>query len=566
MSSNGKNGTVTRGGSAMPPLEQVFKGRRILVTGATGFLGKVFLAMLLRWHPKIEKIYLLIRGDRRSSVGRYRREILDSPAMTPVRGHLGADFDGYVEEKIVVVPGDITNAGLLGDEAKPFKPGVLDAVVHSAGLVNFEASLEKAVEVNTSGVTNVIEFCTKAGAALMHISTCYVAGIADGHRYEDEIPENWCPNGRKSFRLEREVRDALAAIARVEAESRDQVRHAEFRGDDDLEGAENPRESAIEHRRKQWVEERLKEVGRKRAQSWGWPNTYSYTKSLGEQLVLGERERLNVTVVRPAVIESALRDPFPGWNQGVNTSAPLTYLAGRGYRFYPAKAELVLDVIPVDLAAHAMIPILGALLLRKQKPVYQVCTSDRNPLPMRRLVELTGLIRDVVGAENQSAKKIESGIKKFKENTDIARELLELYRPYIQELVYTFHAGNIRALYATLKPVDAERHQFRPDLIDWRDYWINIHLPGLRRHIFPQLDLHTRGRPKSLPRHRNLVDMLDRAADRYGSSVAMIARRPSGEQTQTTYRELRDKAHRAALLLAMRGIKPGDRVLLIGEN
>ncbi len=46
----------------------------------------------------------------------------------------------------------------------------------------------------------------------------------------------------------------------------------------------------------------------------------------------------------------------------------------------------------------------------------------------------------------------------------------------------------------------------------------------------------------------------------------MIARRPSGEQTQTTYRELRDRAHRAALLLATRGIKPGDRVLLIGEN
>ncbi len=397
----------------------------------------------------------------------------------------------------------------------------------------------------------------------------------------------------------------------MQAESRDQLRHAEFRGDDG--DADAPRESAVEHRRKQWVEERLKTVGRVRAQSWGWPNTYSYTKSLGEQLVLAHRDALNVTVVRPAVIESALRDPFPGWNQGVNTSAPLTYLAGRGYRFYPAKAELVLDVIPVDLAAHAMIPILAALLSRKHKPIYQLCTSDRNPLPMRRLVELTALsnrrehrkdggtmrwlgphleavvvsqstydlasntvprilkqaaafARSVVGEENQRAKKIESGIDKFKENTDLARELVEVYRPYIQELVYTFHASNIRALYASLKAADAERHPFRPDLIDWRDYWINIHLPGLRRHIFPQLDLHARGRPKSLPRHRNLVDMLDRAADRYGSRPAMIARRPSGQQTQTTYRELRDRAHRAALLLATRGIKPGDRVLLIGEN
>jgi long-chain acyl-CoA synthetase len=605
-SSNGK-----RNGAAMPALEQVLKGRRILLTGSTGFLGKVFLAILLRWHPEIERVYLLIRGDRRSSVGRFRREILDSPVFAPLREHLGDKFDHYIEEKIVVVPGDITNQGLLAEEAKPFKPGSLDAVVHSAGLVNFEASLEKAIEVNTTGVANVIEFCGKVGAAMMHVSTCYVAGIADGHRYEDDIPQDWCPNGRKSFRLEREIRDALAAVERVQAESRDQMRHAEFRGDEDDDG--NPRESAVEHRRKQWVEERLKDVGRKRAQSWGWPNTYSYTKSLGEQLVLASRATLDVTVVRPAVIESALRDPFPGWNQGVNTSAPLTYLAGRGYRFYPAKAELVLDVIPVDLAAHAMVPILGALLSRKHKPIYQLCTSDRNPLPMRRLVELTALsnrrehrkdggtmrwlgphleavvvsqntydlasntlpqvlkqaaafARSVVGEENQRAKKIAAGIDKFKENTDLARELVEVYRPYIQKLIYTFHAANIRALYATLKPADAERHPFRPDLIDWRDYWINIHLPGLRRHIFPQLDLHTRGRTKSLPRHRSLVDMLDRAAERYGSRVAMIARRPSGEQTQTTYRELRDKAHRAALLLATRGIKPGDRVLLIGEN
>ena len=133
----------------------------------------------------------------------------------------------------------------------------------------------------------------------------------------------------------------------------------------DLESADNDEsqsgdiEPLADGRRKRWVEERLKEVGKERALSWGWPNTYSYTKSLGEQLVFAERDNLEFTVVRPAVIESALADPFPGWNQGVNTSAPLLYLTGRGYGFYPASPDLVLDVIPVDLAAHAMIPILA---------------------------------------------------------------------------------------------------------------------------------------------------------------------------------------------------------------
>jgi len=611
---NGNNrGSNGHSGAAMPPLEEIFRKRRIFLTGATGFLGKVFLMLLLKWHPELERVFILIRGDKKSSLGRFHREILDSPAMAPLREYLGARFDSFIEDKVCVVPGDITNPDLLAADADPIRRGSIDAVVHSAGLVNFEASLSKSIEVNAGGVANVVEFCRRIGAAMLHISTCYVAGAADGHRFEDDIPANWCPTGRKSFNLEREIGDARAATARVEAESRDQQRIADFRGESDDDSAElETREGALEHRRKAWVEERLKEVGKQRAMKWGWPNTYSYTKSLGEQLVLAARDELNVTVVRPAVIESALADPFPGWNQGVNTSAPLTYLSGRGYRFYPARADLVLDVIPVDLAAHAMIPILGALLIKRQKPIYQLCTSDRNPLPMRRLVELTALTnrrdhrgdkgssgrmakhleavvvsqntydlasrtlprllkraaeiaRSVVGDESERIKQLETRIDTFKDNTDLARELVEVYRPYIQKLIYTFHSANARALYASLAPEDAKHHPYRPDRIDWRDYWMNIHMPGLRRHIFGQLDLHTR-RQRSLPRFRSLVDLLDRAAERYGSAPALIARRPAGERATTSYRELRDRARRAALLLARRGIKPGDRVLLISEN
>ena len=496
----------------------------------------------------------------------------------------------------------------------PIRSGSIDAVVHCAGLVNFEASLSKAIEVNAGGVANVVAFCRKIGAAMIHVSTCYVAGAADGHRFEDDIPTDWCPDGTQELqprardsRRTRRDRPGRGGIARPAAESRTSAANPTT-----TTLNSNPAKARSEHRRKAWVEERLKEIGKQRALKWGWPNTYSYTKSLGEQLVLAARDELNVTVVRPAVIESAIADPFPGWNQGVNTSAPLTYLAGRGYRFYPAKAELVLDVIPVDLTAHAMIPILGALLIKRQQPIYQLCTSDRNPLPMRRLVELTALThrrdhrgdkgssarmakhleavvvsqntydlasetlprilkraaeiaRSVVGEDSERIKQLETRIDTFKDNTELARELVEVYRPYIQELVYTFHGANARALYASLARDDVKHHPYRPDQIDWRDYWMNVHMPGLRRHIFGQLDLHTR-RQRSLPRYRNLVDLLDRAAERYGSAPALIARRPAGERTTISYRELRDRAHRAALLLARRGIKPGDHVLLVSEN
>jgi len=595
----------------MPPLEEVLRHRRILITGATGFLGKVLLEILLRTHPEIGRIFLLIRGDRRSSLGRFRREILDSPVMGPLRAELGARFDHYVEEKVAVVSGDIANAGLIADrDALGTEP--IDAIVHCAGLVNFEASLEKSLAVNVSGVANVIEFCRVRGAAMLHVSTCYAAGIADGHRYEDDIPEDWCPAGRRNFNLKRERRDALSAIAHVEAESHDQVRHAEMLDSED--GGESvAREGLAERWRRRWVEDRLKKIGRDRARRWGWPNTYSYSKSLGEQLVFAARDSIRAAVVRPSIIESALSDPFPGWNQGVNTSAPLTYLSGRGYRFYPARGDLVLDVLPVDLAAHAMVPILAALMLNRHRPVYQLCTSDVNPLPMRRLVELTALsnrrenrrapgpmgklaahleavvvsqetyelvsrtlpailekgaaaARSATGDRSEALRKLEGRIDKLSANTELARSLVEVYLPYIQKLVYTFHGANIRALYASLAPADRERHPYAPRSIDWADYWINIHLPGLRRHIFPQLDLHTRIRPAAAAKYRTLIEMLDRCAERHAGEPALIARLASGERTTITYREMRDAARRAGLMLGARGVKPGDRVMLVGEN
>ncbi|MGH7907668.1 MAG: AMP-binding protein, partial [Candidatus Binataceae bacterium] len=249
----------------------------------------------------------------------------------------------------------------------------------------------------------------------------------------------------------------------------------------------------------------------------------------------------------------------------------------------------------------------------RHKPVYQLCTSDTNPLPMRRLVELTALgnrreqrrnggamsrlaphleavvvskatydfmsdtaprmlkhlshlARTLLGERSPRARAIERAIERLCENTGLAREMVEVYQPYIRELVYTFHSKNARALYGRMRTADAERHPYRPERIDWNDYWIKVHLPGLRRHIFGQLDLHTRGRPKLRTRHRTLIDLLEYAAESYGSRPALVTRQPSGERISMSYRELRDSARRAALMLRERGVEPGDRVLLIGEN
>ena len=119
-----------------------------------------------------------------------------------------------------------------------------------------------------------------------------------------------------------------------------------------------------------------------RAAHWGWTNTYTYTKSLGEQLVLGAAD-VPTSVVRPAIVESALRFPFPGWNEGFNTTAPLVYLTLKGHRQIVARRDIAIDVVPVDHVAAAMIMATAAIIAGRHAPVYQVGTSDANPATFR---------------------------------------------------------------------------------------------------------------------------------------------------------------------------------------
>ena len=114
----------------MPPLSEILGQRTILLTGATGFLGKVLLYLLLRYHPEFKRIYLLIRGDRKSSLNRFSREIVDSPVMGPLRESLAARFDSHVKEHVAVLPGDITNPELLSGDSSLLVDGPVDAVIH----------------------------------------------------------------------------------------------------------------------------------------------------------------------------------------------------------------------------------------------------------------------------------------------------------------------------------------------------------------------------------------------------------------------------------------------------
>src|SRR5262249_44541421 len=172
-----------------------------------------------------------------------------------------------------------------------------------------------------------------------------------------------------------EIADCQKIIDQVRDQANDRQHISEFRE----RAAESLREQrrdpddendlkiAVARERKIWMNNVLTKLGMERARHWGWTNTYTYTKSLGEQIILSDKD-VPVTIVRPAVVESSVRYPFPGWNEGFNTTAPLMYLMLKGHRNVPMGVDTALDVIPVDFIAAGMLLATPAAPARGRQP------------------------------------------------------------------------------------------------------------------------------------------------------------------------------------------------------
>ena len=76
-------------------------------------------------------------------------------------------------------------------------------------------------------------------------------------------------------------------------------------------------------RRNRNYEESLIQLGIKESRGYGWNDTYTFTKWLGEQLLIQGLGKENLTILRPSIIESTLSSPVPGWVEGVKVADAL---------------------------------------------------------------------------------------------------------------------------------------------------------------------------------------------------------------------------------------------------
>src|SRR2546423_12962670 len=122
-------------------IREALAGKRIGVTGATGFLGTALVERLLRSVPDCDVVVLVRPGRRTNAEVRVRREILRNDAFNRLRAELGDRFDEEMARRLTVLPGDVGVDGLGLDETATALFQSCDAVIHSAASVSFDSPL-----------------------------------------------------------------------------------------------------------------------------------------------------------------------------------------------------------------------------------------------------------------------------------------------------------------------------------------------------------------------------------------------------------------------------------------
>jgi HAD superfamily hydrolase (TIGR01490 family) len=513
-------------------------GKRIAVTGSTGFLGTALVERLLRSVPDCTLVLLIRAGRMRNVEQRAAREIFKNNCFDRLRDELGgkAAFDELVARRIQVIEGDVGTDGLgLDDEGRQALASC-DVVIHSAATVSFDSPLDLAVEVNLMGPTRIARTLGDLGVTphLVAVSTCYVAGNRRGSAPEIRVDDS--PFWLADLDWQREVDGARRLRADAEAASRTPEQLGQFMAAarEELGGAGSPLLSTkSEQLRRDWVKAQLVDAGRARAASLGWPDAYAMTKALGEQALAQNRGDVPVSVVRPAIIESAWAEPVPGWIRGFRMAEPVIISYARGLLTeFPGVPEGTVDVIPVDLVVGAIIAVAarGPVNDDGSPDITQVASGSANPLKYERLVDLVQTwfsehpLYDADGqpiavpdwgytsrnqVENQlrRAKRVleqtEKAIgslplrgkqaawsAKLEEQRDTVTRALtyvELYGAYTAcEAIYG--VDHLLALQASLSEADAVEFCMDPRVVDWNHYVHQIHLPSVVEHARVRTD------------------------------------------------------------------------------
>ncbi|KAE8719516.1 Fatty acyl-CoA reductase 1 [Hibiscus syriacus] len=480
------------------------QGKTILITGATGFLAKVFIEEILRHQPNVNKLYLIMRAsDDKSAIQRLYDEVISTELFRVLHETWGSKFDRFISSKVIAIAGDISfeNLGVKDFILREEIQNEIEIIVNVAATTSFSERYDVALDINTFGTFNVLNFGKKCDKLklFIHVSTAYVCGEQAG--MISEKPFYMGETLRQTSNLD------IFDEKRIMEEKLDQLRQQC-----------SPNET---------ITRAMKELGFTRAKSNGWPNTYVFTKAMGEMLLGKFKGDVPLVVIRPSMISSTYKQPFPGWIEGIRTFDSIVVRYGQGtISCFLGNPSSPLDLVPVDMVVNAMLVAMEVHFADNQtssETIYHVSSSFRNPLRYSDLRKFAYCYFSKNPCTDRNGKKVKVGkptvfdkadkfflymrvkyvlplkvlylmnklsCQRSKEtHTKLDRKvksvirLAQFYKPYAF-FAGIFDCSNLEELQrvAEERGIDVAKFNFDSKYIDWEDYIMNIHIPGLLKH------------------------------------------------------------------------------------
>ena len=504
-----------------PPLltgriRDLLDGKKIVMTGVTGFIGEQILWKVLTECPGTRTAVLVRRKGSVTAEQRVR-SLLKKKIFADVVAAVGS-VDALMDASIDVIEGDLPQV--------PDLPRDLDILVHCAGDVSFDPPIDQAFMTNVVGtkalLTKLREACSDTDGNLekvphyVHISTAYTAG-----RRRGPIPEAAHVH---DVDYEVESAAALAMKEHVEARSRSSEQLTVLR-----KQAERLHRRAgylttsedTERRRKEWVKQELIDAGTERARSLGWTDAYTFAKAMGERVVAEMAHDMQVSIMRPAIVESSLQFPHEGWIEGFKMADPLILAYGRGQLpEFPASPDAVIDIIPCDFVVNAILAVCATQPTVGEPEYYHCSSGARNPLTFRGIYQhIRNYFTDhpyivgqgsvplatwnFPGAEpvermlwfaekgtaignrllsfaprGQKVRAAATALDKTTKQLEFLNKYLSLYGEYLQSELH-FVDDCTLALHRSLDKADVEAFSFDSGSFDWTHYIEEVHCPAI---------------------------------------------------------------------------------------
>ncbi|XP_043603767.1 putative fatty acyl-CoA reductase CG5065 [Bombus pyrosoma] len=328
---NGSNEGLNKTNS----LEEFYAGSGILVTGATGFVGVGLLEKLMRVYPRIAAIFILIRSKTNETIEQRFKKLIDDPIYDNIKAKHPS-----VLSKVYPVKGDVSLPHLgISREDRNLLLEKVNIVFHVAATVRFNEPLHVAVNVNTNGTARVVELWNelKHPISFVHVSTAF----SNANLYEIE---------EKVYTTSLKPSEVVYMCDKFDKTSINQI------------------------------EKKILKT---------YPNTYTFSKNLAEQIVASKCKDLPVAIVRPSIIGVSLREPCPGWIQGTSALTDVFLLVSRGCATAIwARRDTRLDLVPLDFVVDTIICTAWHVTLHRDREVKVYnCTSNASPFKWGPMID-----------------------------------------------------------------------------------------------------------------------------------------------------------------------------------